>query len=116
MKPPNTDLSTPPAVFLERQSYRRRRLMDAAKLLPLLGVLLFAVPLLWPGPETGPEAGAVAGQAGAGRVAVRMSDAIQYIFLVWAALIGASALFGLSARRWSQSDSPHRPPGGPDPD
>ena len=39
---------TAPAVFLERQSYRRRRLMDVARLLPILGAALFAVPLLWP--------------------------------------------------------------------
>ena len=38
------------SVFLERETYRRRRIMDAARLLPLLGVALFALPLLWPKP------------------------------------------------------------------
>lgn len=33
--------------FLERRSYRRRRLSDAARLLPILGVILFMLPLLW---------------------------------------------------------------------
>ncbi|WP_375263787.1 hypothetical protein [Palleronia sp.] len=33
--------------FLERRSYRRRRLSDAARLLPILGTILFMLPLLW---------------------------------------------------------------------
>ena len=36
-----------PPVFLERARYRRRRLGDAARLLPVLGAALFAFPLLW---------------------------------------------------------------------
>lgn len=36
-----------PPVFLERRSYRRRRLTDAARLLPVIGVLLVLIPLLW---------------------------------------------------------------------
>lgn len=39
-------------LFLARQSYRRRRLMDAARLLPLLGLLLFVLPLIWNAPYT----------------------------------------------------------------
>ncbi|MCE8547150.1 hypothetical protein KBY25_15090 [Ruegeria pomeroyi] len=74
----------PPPVFLERQSYRRRRLMDAARLLPLMGAALFAVPLLWP-------------SEGAGTV--RMSAAITYVFGVWAILIAVSALFGRATRQ-----------------
>ena len=76
------------AVFLERHSYRRRRLMDMARLLPLLGVGLLLVPLLWP------EAGAQ------GARPVPMSKAITYVFSVWAGLIGGAVLFGLAARRW----------------
>jgi len=34
-------------LFLARQTYRRRRLMDALRLLPWLGVFLFGLPLLW---------------------------------------------------------------------
>ncbi len=86
-------------VFLERQSYRRRRLMDAARLLPLLGILLFVIPLLWPVPD--PD---VPGGDG-----VPMSSAMIYMFAAWAAMIVVIALFGLSSRRWSRNDSPHGP-------
>ena len=97
----------PPPVFLERQSYRRRRLMDAARLLPLLGALLFAVPLLWPAPK-----GAVVAEAGTmadGPGAVTMSEAMVYVFGVWAVLIALCALFGIGARYWGQNDGPPGP-------
>lgn len=55
-------------VFLERESYRRRRLGDAARLVPLLGLILLLVPALW---------------ASSNRTEV----AIIYIFTVWAFLI-----------------------------
>lgn len=41
-------------LFLARQSYRLRRLMDAARLLPILGFFVFLWPILW-GPD--PNAG-----------------------------------------------------------
>ena len=81
-----------PAVFLERQSYRRRRLMDTARLLPVLGALLFAVPLMWP--RAG-EGGDVA--------PLPTSRAILYIFLVWALLILGNIWFGRLTRSWSGS-------------
>jgi len=87
-----------PAVFLERQSYRRRRLMDAARLLPLFGALLFAVPLLWPVAEPGSPPAAET---------VLMSDAMIYVFVAWTVLIAVIALFGLSTRLWTRNDSPH---------
>jgi hypothetical protein len=34
-------------LFLARRTYRQRRMMDAARLMPWLGIVLFAVPLLW---------------------------------------------------------------------
>ncbi|OZB15097.1 MAG: hypothetical protein B7X55_10160 [Rhodobacterales bacterium 34-62-10] len=68
-------------LFLERRSYRQRRLMDAARLLPLLGVLLWLIPLLWPQRD---PAGEVA--------AVSTSSAILYIFGVWV-LLALIALF-----------------------
>lgn len=61
-----------PPVFLERQSYRRRRAVDAARVLPLIGLLLWLVPLLW---------------AEEGDAAVRSSSAIIYLFGVWGLLV-----------------------------
>ena len=34
-------------MFLARETYRRRRLMDAARFLPFLGAFVFIVPALW---------------------------------------------------------------------
>ncbi|WP_037310505.1 hypothetical protein [Ruegeria halocynthiae] len=81
---------TRPSLFLERQSYRRRRLTDAARLLPILGAALIAIPLLWPG--------------GSSEKGVPLSSAIFYIFACWAALIVASLIFGFAARRMAASD------------
>lgn len=89
-------MSQPPTVFLERQSYRRRRMMDAARLLPLLGAALLALPLLWPDTDQAAVAsGAVE--------PVRMSEAIFYVFGVWAGLIVLAAFFALAARGWRDS-------------
>lgn len=90
-------MSRPPtSLFLERQGYRRRRLADAARLLPIAGAALLAVPLLWPGPEAGEDG-------------VPMSTAFLYVFGVWLGLIVLAALFGLRARGWGGADSPHGP-------
>ncbi|WP_109313379.1 hypothetical protein [Ruegeria sp. AU67] len=80
-----------PSLFLERQSYRRRRLMDAARLLPILGAALVAIPLLWP-------------SKGASEDGVPLSSAILYIFTCWALLILISLIFGFAARRMVVSD------------
>lgn len=34
-------------LYLARQTYRRRRMMDAARLLPVLGAVLVLMPLFW---------------------------------------------------------------------
>ena len=70
----------PPPVFLERRSYRRRRMMDALRILPIVGVLLWLLPLFWPPPGAGPD----------GPTPIAMSDAIIYVFGVWIALILAA--------------------------
>ena len=57
----------PEPLFLARQSYRRRRLGDAARVLPIVGTVLFLLPVLWA--EAGTRSGLV------------------YIFSVWALLI-----------------------------
>lgn len=90
------------ALMTERQTYRRRRLMDIARLLPVLGALLFAVPLLWPDPDPYPAPDVPAGMP--------MSAAITYVFVVWAGLIAAGFAFGLAVKYWA----PHWTGGGPD--
>ena len=59
---------SPEPVFLERQSYRRRRLGDAAKFLPIIGAVLFLMPVLWSDNA-------------------RTAGGILYLFFVWALLI-----------------------------
>ncbi len=39
--------------FLERQLYRRRRVIDALKLLPLIGAALFVLPAVMLGEQAG---------------------------------------------------------------
>ena len=71
----------PLPVFLERSSYRKRRVMDALKLIAVFGFILWMIPTLWPDgsdPDTAP---------------VSMSDALFYVFGVWLVLIVLSAAF-----------------------
>jgi hypothetical protein len=63
-------------LFLGRAGYRARRLRDAARLLPVLGLILVMLPLLW--------------APAAGMIRATVGDAI-YLFVVWVALIGAAA-------------------------
>lgn len=73
-------MSTPNrTVFLERQTYRRRRLMDGARLLPIAGVLLWALPLLWGHGEPGSQ-----------DAAITTSGAMRYIFGIWLLLVALS--------------------------
>ncbi|EAQ04769.1 hypothetical protein OB2597_05785 [Pseudooceanicola batsensis HTCC2597] len=65
-------------LFLGRVSYRQRRLADAARLMPVLGAILMALPLLWPR----------AGEAGTPPTSVAMI----YIFGVWTLLTVLAAL------------------------
>lgn len=58
-------------LFVERETYKRRRLRDAARALPALGGLLWMVPLLWPN-TTEP---------------MPASNALIYLFAVWIGLI-----------------------------
>ena len=63
-------------LFLARRSYRRRRMMDAARLLPLAGLVLFLLPGLWhPGETPVPDTG----------------RGMIYLFAVWLGLILAAA-------------------------
>ncbi|MGL4235457.1 hypothetical protein [Tabrizicola sp.] len=69
-------------LFLARAPYRRRRLRDAARLLPLFGVFLLLLPLLWT-PES--------------RMALTSGDVI-YFFSVWLILIALAAAFAPGLR------------------
>ena len=69
-------------LYLARESYRRRRTMDAARLLPVVGVFLFLLPRLWDAPEGTVEAADGAATASEG----------LYLFGVWAGLILAALL------------------------
>ena len=66
-------MSRPPRPqFLARDSYRMRRLMDAAKFLPLFGFVLLLLPLMRHSPDV--EAPPTASE-------------MVYLFLVWFGLI-----------------------------
>ena len=61
-----------PPLFLARQTYRRRRMMDASRLLPVLGFFLFALPILWhPADTAEPDT----------------AKSAIYVFVVWLGLI-----------------------------
>lgn len=64
-------------VFLARKGYRARRLTDAARLLPVAGLLLFLLPILWQ------PAATPAGDTASGWI---------YLFSVWAGLIAVAFL------------------------
>ena len=72
----------PEPLFLARRAYRRRRLGDAARILPFLAAFLFLAPTLW------------ADRAGT-------SQATVYLFVVWFLLILISAAV---ARRLEPQD------------
>jgi len=67
-------------LFVERAAYRKRRMADAARLLPIVGVMLFGLPMLWPGAD------------GAGAATTHV---MGYIFGIWLLLTLLAA--GLSA-------------------
>lgn len=62
-------------IFLARQTYRHRRLIDAMRFVPVLGFVLFMVPLLG---GAGLQRGTAAGGA--------------FVFSVWFGLIAVAAL------------------------
>ena len=70
-------------LFLARASYRRKRLRDAARLLPLVGLGLLLLPLLWL-PEV--RATLVAGD-------------LIYMFSIWLVLIVVAAVFAPALRK-----------------
>lgn len=83
MKPPRK-----PSVFLERRAYHKRRMRDLARAVPIFGVVLWGMPLLW-------------------REDARNSDAVVYVFAVWFLLIALAALISKAVK------SDDVPPTGP---
>ena len=79
-------------LFLAKSGYRSRRMTDAARLLPVVGVFLLGLPAIWALPGGGAYSTSVVG---------------VYIFLVWGGLIAAAALL---ARHLPKSDSGTPPP------
>jgi hypothetical protein len=75
-------------LFLAPQTYRQRRLRDAARILPVLAAFLMILPMLW-----GDDASDIRRTS---------SDGI-YLFVVWLLLIAAAAL--LARRLSSEPDS-----------
>ena len=71
-------MARPPPAFLAPAGYRRKRVRDAARLLPVLGAALLLVPLLWTRSDA---------PGGVGNAA-----ALLYLFGVWAGLILAAFL------------------------
>jgi len=62
-------------LFLARRSYRRRRMMDAVRLLPVFGAVLMMMPMLWR-PALTPEPDTAHG--------------LIYLFVVWLVLVLAA--------------------------
>jgi hypothetical protein len=77
-----------PPLFLARAPYRRRRLRDAARLLPVLGVFLLVMPLLW---------------VEEAQLSLNSGDVI-YFFAVWLVMIGLAAAFAPGLRRGEEGD------------
>ena len=82
-----------PPLFLQPEPYRRRRLIDAARLLPVFGTFLFVVPMLL----------LPKGQAGS------TAEAMIYVFLLWILLIVFGALLTRYIKRAEQATT--RAPG-----
>lgn len=71
-------------VFLERRGYRLRRVMDAARILPLVGLGLWLLPLLWGDAST--------------------RGGIVFIFTVWLILVLTSAVISYRLRDATRGD------------
>ena len=71
--------------FLARKPYRKRRLRDLFKALPIIAAVLFCVPLLWP---TGFSNG----------------TAVLYVFGIWLFLVIVACLLAYATRQDAQTE------------
>ena len=78
-------------LFLARDSYRRRRMADAARVLPIVGMVLVFLPLAW---------------SGSGRTATTTI----YLFAVWAVLILLAAVLARTLGRPDPGSDPTERP------
>ena len=84
-------------LFVERDAYRRRRLLDAARILPAAGLIALLLPVLWVasgGTHTAAEA--------------------LYLFGLWALLIGAAGALARPLRDELDRERPGSDPAPPD--
>ena len=65
-------------LFLERRGYVQKRALDATRLLPIVGLVLLMIPLIWP--RTGELS------------AIETSTSTTYVFAIWLALIVTGAV------------------------
>jgi hypothetical protein len=86
-------------LFLERRTYRRNRLQDAARLLPVLGMILLFGPVFISG---GAEAGS------------RLSGWLVYLFVVWLGLIAVTYFVSRALREDEPATRGGTEDGGPD--
>ena len=85
MRRPGTPL------FLAKAGYRRRRLHDAARLVPVFGAFLIFLPILWAEGDTPAHQTAFDG---------------IYLFAIWGALIAGAALLAPGLSRTVEADQP----------
>ena len=76
------------SVFVAKRTYQGRRLADAARLMPVLGIGLFSLPIMWKGATLADGS--------------RTVGVMLYLFLAWVFLAGATAV--ISKRLKSQDD------------
>lgn len=81
----------PRTLFLARRSYRQRRLRDILRVLPLVALILWLIPLLWKNAE--PEG-------------TQTSMVGLYVFMLWVLLILGAAV--LAARFRPDEDGEDR--------
>lgn len=68
-------------IFLERERYRTRRIMDGARFAPVFATFLFALPVMWGAAQDVPTA-----------------SALIYVFGAWGLMIVATALISRKLR------------------
>jgi hypothetical protein len=76
-------------LFLERRTYRQNRLQDAARLLPVLGLMLVFAPIF------------IRGEPAEGET--QLSGWLVYYFTVWVGLIGLTAFVSRALMRGEAS-------------